>query len=192
MVWIAYHWQLLLDESELESSYQTNGYIRVIDTLWGHAKTLYKKRKIGPAVAGAEERKETANESRCHEPRVPEFRGYSDDYVCGNHCRVTRDAHAKAKNRRNQSSSTSALYLGFVSASLLLVGAPPYPLLTLSLSLSHHLTLSLALSLSSVYNLHVHASRGCCPRLTSMAGPATHPGLFSWIGITPLLRKTRV
>ena len=32
-----------------------------------------------------------------------------------------RDAHAKAKNRRNQSSSTSALYLGFVSASLLSV-----------------------------------------------------------------------
>lgn len=65
--------------------------------------------------------------------RVPEFRGYSDDYVCGNHCRVTRDAHAKAKNRRNQSSSTSALYLGFVSASLLLVGTL-FPLLSSFLS----------------------------------------------------------
>lgn len=48
---------------------------------------------------------------------------HSDDYVCGNHCRgnASVDAHAKAKNRRNQSSSTSALYLGFVSASLLSV-----------------------------------------------------------------------
>lgn len=64
--------------------------------------------------------KEGACESHCL-ASVPAFPAHSDDYVCGNHCRVTRDAHAKAKNRRNQSSSTSALYLAFVSASLLSV-----------------------------------------------------------------------
>lgn len=64
--------------------------------------------------------KEGAGESHCA-ASVPAFPAHTDDYVCGNHCRVTRDAHAKAKNRRNQSSSTSALYLAFVSASLLSV-----------------------------------------------------------------------
>ena len=63
--------------------------------------------------------KAIGTENHCQS--IVEIRAYSNDYVCGNHRRVTRNAHGKAKNRRNQSSSTSALYVSFVSSSLLSV-----------------------------------------------------------------------
>lgn len=89
----------------------------------GSERRRERRRDRAEAGAGnqpARREKGGARESHCS-ASVPAFPGHTDDYVCGNHCRVTRDAHAKAKNRRNQSSSTSALYLAFVSASLLSV-----------------------------------------------------------------------
>jgi len=136
-------------------SRQTNRFVTVLFYRFEHRRRLQK-------------RSSRTKRGRGWEPlpraRVPEFRGYSDDYVCGNHCRVTRDAHAKAKNRRNQSSSTSALYLGFVSASLLLVGTLFHPP-PLSLSLSF----SLCRCTTYAYD--------CYPRIAPIA--STRPGSFA-------------